>query len=253
VSDPRYARSFESVAEQYERARPEYADAAVDWVAERLGLVPGSRVLDLGAGTGKLTRQLVRRGLDVVAVEPGDEMRGVLQRVVPGAEALAGTAEAIPLPDGSVDAVSAGQAFHWFDLEAALPEMARVLRGGGLALLWNMWDENDALLSAVDELLAPHRPPAARESTIEESLRGSVFRRAEEFDARQVRPMTGEQLVEWAGSTSGMINAPRAEQERIAAEIRRLAGPEERSVSIRTRAYAAQLSDGSSGIRATSS
>ena len=123
VSDDRYRYSFESVAELYERSRPAYAEDAVAWAAGRLGLGPGRRVLDLAAGTGKLTRQLLALGVDVVAVEPGDEMRGVLERVLPEVEVLAGRAEQIPLPDASVDAVAVGQAFHWFDPEPALAEM----------------------------------------------------------------------------------------------------------------------------------
>src|SRR6266852_2460351 len=127
VSDDRYRCSFDSVADRYERARPPYADEALAWIAERL---PFERVLDLAAGTGKLTRQLVARGADVVAVEPGDAMRAVLERIVPEAHALAGSAEAIPLPDASVDAITVGQAFHWFRVPEALVEMHRVLRPG---------------------------------------------------------------------------------------------------------------------------
>lgn len=175
MSDPRYARSFDSVAEVYERSRPEYADAGVDWLVERLGLAAGSRVLDLAAGTGKLTRQLVRRGLDVVAVEPGDEMRKVLERVLPEVETLAGTAEAIPLPDVSVDVVTVGRAFRWFDPEAALAEMERVLRpGGAIALLWNWWDEEDPLLSRVDALLREIRVRAVTGTTSNPGTRKSV-------------------------------------------------------------------------------
>lgn len=254
MSDPRYARSFDFVADRYEQARPEYAEAAVDWLVERLALGPGDRVLDLGAGTGKLTRQLVRRGLEAVAVEPGDEMRAVLRRVVPGVEALAGTAEEIPVPDASVAAVTCGQAFHWFEREAALDEMARVLRpGGGIALLWNAWDAGDPLLGAIDELLRPHRPPHVGEDSLVDTWESGVFGPLRELRTRQTRRMTGEQLVGWAASTSGFVNASREEQERIAAEIRRLAGPGESSVSIRTDALAAQLTRGSSGMRATSS
>ena len=253
MSDPRYRCSFETVAEQYERARPEYAEESVDWLVERLGLRPGSRVLDLGAGTGKLTRQLVRRGLDVVAVEPGDEMRGVLQRVLPDVEALAGTAESIPLPDASVDAVTAGQAFHWFERKPALSEMARVLRlGGGIGLLWNAWDKDDPLLRAIDELLAPHRPRLVNEESLLDTWHVDAFGPLEELVTRQTRTMTGEQLVDWAASTSGMVNAPREEQDRIAAAIRRLASGE-CVVSIRTDALVAQLTRGSSGMRETSS
>jgi SAM-dependent methyltransferase len=128
------ARGFERAAEAYERGRPGYAEAALDAV----GLLPDAVVLDLAAGTGKLTRQLVRRFARVIAVEPLDGMRAVLERVVPEAEALPGSADAIPLPDDSVDAVFVGQAFHWFASDRAVAEIARVLkRGGVLAVLFN--------------------------------------------------------------------------------------------------------------------
>src|SRR6478672_5677183 len=147
----RYRLSFDSVAEVYERARPTYAPAAVAWIAEQL---PFGRVLDLGAGTGKLTRQLVALGADVVAVEPGDEMRRVFRRVLPDVEVHAGGAEAIPLPDASVDTVTVAQAFHWFDRDAAFAEMHRVLRpGGGYAVLWNEDDHEDELMKAIDSVV----------------------------------------------------------------------------------------------------
>jgi SAM-dependent methyltransferase len=131
------AGSFGRSAEAYERGRPGYAEAALDAV----GLPPEAIVLDLAAGTGKLTRQLVPRFARVLAVEPLDEMRAVLERVVPGAEALAGRADQIPLPDGSVDGVFVAEAFHWFATDAVLREIARVLRPGGtLAILFNQAD-----------------------------------------------------------------------------------------------------------------
>ena len=155
---PTAAAGFSAAAEAYERARPGYPDEAVAWVAERLAIGPGRDVLDLAAGTGKLTRQLVPFGAHIVAVEPIDAMRAELERAVPGVEALAGTAEAIPLADGSVDAVTCAQAFHWFRADEAVPEIRRILRtGGGLALLWNGRDLEDPKHARVDELLAPHR------------------------------------------------------------------------------------------------
>jgi ubiquinone/menaquinone biosynthesis C-methylase UbiE len=122
------ARGFEQAADAYERARPTYPQAAVAWLCERLAVRRGRRVLDLAAGTGKLTRSLVAAGADVVAVEPIAAMR---ERLPPEVEALDGTAEAIPLPGASVDAVTVAQAFHWFDAEPALAEIHRVLRPGG--------------------------------------------------------------------------------------------------------------------------
>lgn len=134
------ATSFASVAAEYERARPGYPEEAVRWLA---GAEPCD-VVDLGAGTGKLTRGLVALGHRVTAVEPLPEMLAELSRAVPAARALVGSAERIPLPDGAADVVVAGQAFHWFDHTAALPEIARVLRPGGrLSLVWNMRDDRE--------------------------------------------------------------------------------------------------------------
>jgi ubiquinone/menaquinone biosynthesis C-methylase UbiE len=250
VSDDRYRFSFETVAEQYERARPLYADEAVAWAAGLLGIGPGVPVLDLAAGTGKLTRQLVALGAGVVAVEPGDEMRGVLERVVPQARALAGLAEAIPLADGSVQAVTVGQAFHWFDAEPAFAEIRRVVRpGGGFALLWNSWDENDPLLGPIDRLLAGVRPESALGASWKDAAPVPLAHRR--FVQR--RPMTIEAIAEWAGSTSGFVNAPRLEQERIVREIHRLAEGYGGEVSIATGAFVGQLTRGSSGMRDTSS
>ena len=140
---PVAARGFDSGAAAYERGRPSYPSTAVDLVVEELGIGLGSRVVDLGAGTGKWTRLLVERGARVYAVEPVPGMRHELLAAVPEAEVLEAPAEAVPLPDGAVDAVTAAQSFHWFDAPAALAECARLLRpGGGLAMVWNERDES---------------------------------------------------------------------------------------------------------------
>jgi SAM-dependent methyltransferase len=135
----RLASSFGAAAGAYAEHRPDYAPAAVRWALEP---APGTRVLDLGAGTGKLTGTLVALGADVIAVEPDQAMLTELRRAQPAVRALPGSAEAIPLPDASVDAVLAGNALHWFDLAVAGPELARVLAPGGiLAGLWNVMDD----------------------------------------------------------------------------------------------------------------
>jgi len=136
---PDLAGSFGRTAEAYERGRPGYAEEALDAV----GLPPDAVVLDLAAGTGKLTRQLVSRLAHVIAVGPLDRMRAVLERVVPGADSRRGSAEAIPLPDDAVDGVFVGEAFHWFATDAAVKEIGRVLRPGGtLAILFNQADSD---------------------------------------------------------------------------------------------------------------
>jgi SAM-dependent methyltransferase len=131
--------SFGAAAVAYTEHRPDYARAAVQWALEQS---PGRRVLDLGAGTGKLTAGLLAPGAEVIAVEPDSAMLTELRRALPAVRALQGSAEAIPLPDASVDAVLAGNAMHWFDMDVAGPEIARVLAPGGiLAGLWNTVDD----------------------------------------------------------------------------------------------------------------
>jgi SAM-dependent methyltransferase len=133
-----HASSFGAAAVAYAEHRPDYAPAAVCWALEH---APGLRVLDLGAGTGKLTGTLLASGADIVAVEPDPAMLTELRRALPSVRALPGRAEEIPLPDASVDAVFAGNALHWFDMAVAGPEIARVLAPGGiLAGLWNVLD-----------------------------------------------------------------------------------------------------------------
>ncbi|HUF32215.1 MAG TPA: class I SAM-dependent methyltransferase [Acidimicrobiales bacterium] len=145
---------FGAASDAYERGRPSYPPAVIGVLTGDLGVGPGRRVLDLAAGTGKLTRLLVPTGADVVAVEPVAAMREQMQSAVPGVEVLEGTAEAIPLPDGSVDAVTAAQAFHWFRPGQALAEIRRVLRpSGGLLLVWNERDVSVPWVAAVSEVI----------------------------------------------------------------------------------------------------
>lgn len=154
------AEHFDAVAQAYERGRPGYAPAAVGALAAELGLAPGARVLDLAAGTGKLTTALLAGGLDVIAVEPQASLRAVLAGHVGEERVVAGLAEAIPLPDASVDAVTVADAFHWFDHAPALAEIGRVLApGGGLAVLSTGPDWSGASWAAgVTALMNDARP-----------------------------------------------------------------------------------------------
>jgi SAM-dependent methyltransferase len=151
------AAGFSAGSGAYARGRPSYPQEAVDLLTGELALGPDKKVLDLAAGTGKFTALLVPTGADVVAVEPVKEMADELRAAVDGVEVLEGTAEDIPLPDGSVDAVTVAQAFHWFDYQPALAEIARVLRpGGGLAMVWNRRDESVAWVKRMNELIRWH-------------------------------------------------------------------------------------------------
>ncbi len=142
--------AFAEVAGAYERGRPGYPDEAVQWL---VGLDTRD-VVDLGAGTGKLTRALVGLGHRVTAVEPLDEMRAELVAALPGVHAVAGRAESMPLPDSSADAVTSAQAFHWFDHDDALPEIGRVLRPRGrIALVWNSRDDRDPWMARLSEII----------------------------------------------------------------------------------------------------
>jgi ubiquinone/menaquinone biosynthesis C-methylase UbiE len=158
------AASFDQAADVYEKARPEYPAEAVDW------LIPAGAktVLDLGAGTGKFTRALAARGLEVIAVDPAPKMLAQLSAALPSATVHEGTAEDIPVADASVDAVFAAQAWHWVDQDAALPQVARVLKPGGtLGLIWNIRDEREPWV----ERLTVAMYGSEAESFVESSVR----------------------------------------------------------------------------------
>ena len=165
------ASGFGREAGAYERSRPTYPAEAVAWLAAHLGLGPGRVVVDLAAGTGKLTRLLVPSEAALLAVEPVEGMRAAFREVLPGVPLLAGVAEALPLRTSSVDAFTVAQAFHWFDAEAAYAELYRVLRPGGrVGMVWNARDRAvdwvDRVWAVVDgvEGTAPWRSPGATAS-----------------------------------------------------------------------------------------
>jgi SAM-dependent methyltransferase len=212
-----HARSFDRVADAYRSARPSYPAAAVEWVLER---APGRRVVDLAAGTGKLTEVILATGADVTAVEPLPNMRAALARTLPDVRAVAGTAEAIPLADASADAVMVAQAFHWFDAEAALAEIARVLVPGGvLGLLWNLRDEGVPWVAELTAALGGAGDVLARSRRlVEEPLAHGAFAAVERREFANPEPFDRDRLLEWASSTSSVATlAPRQREQTLAA------------------------------------
>ena len=158
------ALGFQAGAADYERGRPGYPEEAIARLAAELDLGPERVVVDLAAGTGKLTRALLGLGADLVAVEPVAGMRAQLERAVPGVEVLDGTAERMPLADDSVHAVLVAQAFHWFDVPAAAAEIHRVLiPGGGLGVVRNEWDESVEWIVQMRALTAQHASRVERD------------------------------------------------------------------------------------------
>jgi SAM-dependent methyltransferase len=181
-------------AEDYERGRPGYPPPAIDFLAARLRLGPGRTVVDLAAGTGKLTRALLATSAEVVAVEPVAEMRAALPA---GARPVEGTAERMPLPAASADAVTVAQAFHWFNGDAALAEIHRVLRpGGALALVWNRRPIDDPLNRAIEELIAPHR---GHPSAFHTGAWRGAFERTELFGPFEERVFSNDQALDADG------------------------------------------------------
>jgi len=221
--DPVAAAGFGAAANLYERARPSYPQAAVDWLIAECGIAPASTVVDLGAGTGKLTRLLVPSGARVVAVEPIAEMRAHIE----GAEVLDGTAEEVPLPDRSADVVTVAQAFHWFDHDRALPEIHRVLREGGrLVLVWNMRDLEDPLQRAVEDLLRPIRsevPAQALGAWRAPLERSSLFGRAVVGKFRYAQHFTADDLCDRVASTSFVATMTPVDRDELLVRVRALA------------------------------
>lgn len=157
------ARGFAAEAGAYALGRPDYPPGLDEWLRIAVGLGPGSRVVDLGAGTGKFLARLQTTGARVTAVEPMAAMRAELTRAWPEAVVLDGTAEAMPLPDASTDAIVCAQAFHWFATSAALAEMRRVLvPGGALALVWNVRDESVPWIARLTGIAAPYEGDTPR-------------------------------------------------------------------------------------------
>ena len=229
------ASGFGAQAEAYERARPSYPPDAVDWLADRLGIAPGRRVVDLAAGTGKLTVLLAPLGAQLVAIEPVEGMRRQLRHRLPAVAVLAAAAEALPLADATVDAVCVAQAFHWFDAERAMAELARVLRPGGrLGLVWNARDRGvdwvDQVWSVMDrvEKHAPWRdhgdgtggPDGTLSWREDELVAGdgwSPFVRARFSHLHRV---THEQVVDRMRSVSHIAVLPPDRQAEVLGEIR---------------------------------
>jgi SAM-dependent methyltransferase len=220
------AQGFSSAAALYEEGRPTYPPAAVARLARELHLGPGRVVLDLAAGTGKLTALLVGTGSTVMAVEPVAEMRAVMEHALPLVRALPGTAEAIPLTGGSVDAVTVGQAFHWFRGEQALGEIHRVLRpGGGLGLVWNARDESVAWVARLTEIMEPHRGdvPTHRSDAWQRVFeRTALFSPLGHATAKHVHRLTPEGVVARVASVSFVASLPEPEREHVLDEVRYL-------------------------------
>ena len=221
------AERFAHVADRYERGRPDYPPAVVGALAAELALSPGARVLDLAAGTGKLTRALLAGGLDVVAVEPQQPLRELLDTHAGAAQVLDGMAEAIPLAAASVDAVTVADAFHWFRQPQALDEIARVLRpGGGLALIGTVPDWREASwageLGAMLTRMRPAHPQFDGEPWQQVLRAAAGWEEPWEVRVRSLAPADPGRIVDHVGSFSWIAALPAAEQRETLDAIREL-------------------------------
>jgi SAM-dependent methyltransferase len=233
VIHPAAAEGFARSAEAYARGRPRYPAEALAVLVSRLPA--GASVLDLAAGTGALTRPLIEEGLQVVAVEPVAEMRAAL----PGsARALEGTAEAIPLGSGEVDAVVVGQAFHWFDGDAALADIHRVLRPEGLlAVFWNVRLREHPVHAAIDELIGPYRgdvPSHGSGAWRTAFDRTQLFGAVEEHVFPNSQELDADGLAARVGSTSFIAALAPQARDRVLGRVRALAGDRTVTLPYRT-------------------
>ena len=207
--------SFGEEAAAYERGRPSYPPEAIDWLLQ----TNARDVLDLGAGTGKLTVRLVERGLDVVAVDPIPEMLEVLRTSLPDTPALLGSAEDIPLPDDSVDTVLVAQAWHWFDPERATQEVSRVLRPGGrIGLVWNVRDERSGWVKDLGRIIGVEDDPASRRDV----ALPAPFTDVERHQVEWTSYLTPQALVDLVASRSYCITSPAAVRSKTLDQVREL-------------------------------
>lgn len=229
------ATGFNQAAEAYERGRPDYPRQAVTFLLDTLGVSPGSTVVDLGAGSGKFTRLLATSGAHLLAVEPVEGMRVKFQQLLPGITALDGSAEHIPLPSGSVDALVAAQAFHWFDGKAALEEIHRVLKPGGmLGLIWNVRDESLPLMADLTAIMDPHEDGAPRYRNMDWKKafeRTTLFTRLQQQDFPYEQIGDTEMVVDRVGSVSFISALPVQEKERVLVQVRRAVARHQQSHS----------------------
>ncbi len=220
------SKGFGTTTALYERIRPEYPAAAIDILVRELGIARGKVVVDVGAGSGKLTRALISTGATLIAVEPLTEMRERLAEGVPRAVPFAGTAEHMALRDGSADAITAAQAFHWFDGDKALAEFHRVLAPGGrLGLIWNVRDRRtpwvaafDALVDAVD----PDRPDHQTGKWRAAFERTRLFRQLAQRDVEHAQTLAATDIVDRAASVSSIAALGEVERERVLDRFREL-------------------------------
>lgn len=205
-----HARSFGSAVDAYEHGRPGYPAAVADW------LVPSGsqRLVDVGAGTGKFTRTLLGRGAEVVAVEPDPAMRARLAALLPDVRAVDGTGEAMPLPDGSADAVTFAQSWHWVDPVAGVAEVARVLRPGGvLGLVWNVRDESSDWAQRLGDVIT--RPEAQRMSYDDERALDGPFTTPEHRVFEWVHEQDRSAFLDMVLSRSYVIVLPESERDTL--------------------------------------
>jgi ubiquinone/menaquinone biosynthesis C-methylase UbiE len=228
VIHPTASVGFERSADAYDRARPDYPEAGVDRLWRVLGLAVGDRIVDVGAGTGKLTAPLVARGANAIAIEPVAAMRERLTAAVPAAVSVEGTAEALPVADGSVSAVVAGQAFHWFANDQALAEFHRVLRPGAhLGLIWNRRRLDDPVQAALSELFAPLRgdtPRYASGAWQEAIERSALFSHVAAEELEFVQGLDRAGLVDRVGSMSFVAALDAGQRTEVLARVAALIG-----------------------------
>jgi ubiquinone/menaquinone biosynthesis C-methylase UbiE len=236
-------RGFQAGAAAYERGRPGYPAAVIEWLGTKLGMRPGRTVADVGAGTGKLTRELISTGAAVVAVEPVPAMRGVLGRTVPDARVLDGTAEALPIADESIDAITVAQAFHWFDIPRTLAEFHRVLSDRGrFAVIWNSRLGDQPLHHAINAIIEPYRgdTPSHHGSRWRDQVAADGrFAAAGEIELPFEQRFDEAALVDRVGSISFVAALPDEERERVLGRVRALAleAPQPLRLGYTTEAY----------------